>query len=99
MGQPFVEDEKERTQRLVGVGAGVLCGIAAGVVVGLTIGGLAALVIGLLVGALVGAVAGELIISRMSPEDWEPPPTSDRPNVGLHAPDADGSDPGPPPRS
>lgn len=87
-----IAEDRSRGPSLVGLGGGALCGVAAGLLVGASIGGLPAIVLGGLLGITVGSLAGELIASRMSPEDWEPPAT-DRPNVGASAPDADATDP------
>jgi hypothetical protein len=75
--------------RLVGLSGGALSGLGAGLLIGAAVGGLAPIVIGMVLGAAVGAVAGELIMCRMSPEDYDVPGLGSRANVGLHVPDVD----------
>jgi hypothetical protein len=85
----YLDDRRQRRD-LTGIAGGLTAGGIAGILLGATlpgVGQLAGLVVIGLLGALVGAIAGWRLVAGVSIEDFDPN-VSNRPYVGLHAPDA-----------
>jgi hypothetical protein len=84
------EDDRVRRRNLESVTTGLGMGAGVGVLVGSLAGALVPPV-GFVfagIGGLAGGVLGKLVGSRVSPEEWDPPPNRG-PYVGAYSPDDD----------
>jgi hypothetical protein len=84
----FDEDERARRRDLACIAAGVTAGGGAGLLASAALGPSGLL---FAIGALAGGILGRLFASRISAEEWDPPPTHHA-FVGANSPDDIASD-------
>jgi uncharacterized protein YcfJ len=85
--KPTALDETTRRQHRAGVEDGAASGATVGLLLGLAIGGGAVALPAVALGAVLGGALGKVIVSRISPEEMDPP-AGHGPNVGMYAPDS-----------
>jgi uncharacterized protein YcfJ len=85
---PHAIIEKTPRRNMTGIFAGAVMVAALGVWLGAGVGTASAVGMGLVAGVVIGALLGRLIVSFVSPDDWDEVQDG-KSHVGLRAPDAD----------